>query len=189
MFGGFQDDNRLFIRSVQVPSSNGTVHEYIRIVGAVREHGRVQQKVIAPLGRRATWEAVLPLLTRLRKGQESPQPLAEHRGAEGPIEVRDARSGGPRLLVRHVVDQRGLWQLLEAGRRWPKLRPSEDPHDDWVSRVVVLITNRLVRPTSEQAAAAWLETADVGDRRGRRAGPCWQPRGRGRVATTPLQRC
>jgi len=53
-----------FIQSVKVPSSNGTVHEYIRIIGSVRENGKVKQKVIANLGRRNTLETVLPLLNR-----------------------------------------------------------------------------------------------------------------------------
>ena len=54
----------MFIRSVKVPSSNGNVHEYIRVVTSVRENGRVKQKVVANLGRRDTLEAVLPQLNR-----------------------------------------------------------------------------------------------------------------------------
>ncbi len=67
----------MFIRSVKVPSSNGTVHEYVRIVGSVRENGKVKQKVIANLGRRDTLEAVLPLLNRFLTGKEGPQALAQ----------------------------------------------------------------------------------------------------------------
>jgi hypothetical protein len=37
----------MFIRSVKVPSSSGTVHEYVRIVESVWDEGRVKQKVIA----------------------------------------------------------------------------------------------------------------------------------------------
>jgi hypothetical protein len=58
----------MFIRSIKVPSSNGTVHEYVRIVGSARENGKVKQQVIANLGRRDTLEAVLPLLNRFLKG-------------------------------------------------------------------------------------------------------------------------
>ena len=60
----------MFIRSVKIPSSNGTVHEYVRIVGSVRENGKVKQKVIANLGRRDTLEAVLPLLNRFLRAEE-----------------------------------------------------------------------------------------------------------------------
>ena len=66
----------MFIRSIKVPSSNGTVHEYIRIVGSVRENGKVKQQVIANLGRRDTLETVLPQLIRFLKGEEEPQQLA-----------------------------------------------------------------------------------------------------------------
>src|SRR5229473_2790469 len=178
----------MFIRSVKVPSSNGNVLEYIRIVGSVREHGKVKQQVIANLGRRDTLEAVLPLLNRFLKGEEDPQRLAQQLGREGPIEVLDASTWGPMLVARHFFGQLGLWPLLDAGRRWPKLLPSEDPDDDWVSRVLVLITNRLVRPSSEHALAEWLETDYLCDRAGRRYQPCWKKQRRVQVDLAQLQR-
>jgi transposase len=178
----------MFIRSVKVPSSNGNVLEYIRIVGSVREHGKVKQQVIANLGRRDTLEAVLPLLNRFLKGEEDPQRLAQQLGREGPIEVLDASTWGPMLVARHFFGQLGLWPLLDAGRRWPKLLPEEDPADDWVSRVLVLITSRLVRPASEHGLAEWLETDYVCDRAGRRYLPCWKKHRRVQVDLAQLQR-
>jgi len=178
----------MFIRSVKVPSSNGNVLEYIRIVGSVREHGKVKQQVIANLGRRDTLEAVLPLLNRFLKGEEDPQRLAQQLGREGRIEVLDASTWGPMLVARHFFGQLGLWPLLDAGRRWPKLLPEEDPADDWVSRVLVLITNRLVRPASEHGLAEWLETDYVCDRAGRRYLPCWKKHRRVQVDLAQLQR-
>ena len=76
---------------------------------------------------------------------------------------------------------------MDAGRRWSKLLPEEDPDDDWGSRVLVLITNRLVRPSSEHALAAWLETDYVCDRAGRRYVPCWKAHRRVQVDMTQLQ--
>jgi transposase len=178
----------MFIRSVKVPSSNGTVHEYVRIVGSVRDDGKVKQKVIANLGRRDTLEAVLPLLNRFLTGAEAPQALARQLGADAPIEILDASTWGPMLVARHFFDKLGLWQCLDAGRRWPKLLSSEDPDDDWVSRVLVLIANRLVRPASEHGLAGWLESDYVCDRLGRRYVPCWKQRGRVRVDLGQLQR-
>jgi transposase len=178
----------MFIRSVKVPSSNGNVLEYIRIVGSVREHGKVKQQVIANLGRRDTLEAVLPLLNRFLKGEEDPQRLAQQLGREGLIEVLDASTWGPMLVARHFFGQLGLWPLLDAGRRWPKLLPEEDPADDWVSRVLVLITSRLVRPASEHGLAEWLETDYVCDRAGRRYLPCWKKHRRVQVDLAQLQR-
>ncbi len=96
--------------------------------------------------------------------------------------------GGPSLVVRHFFDQLGLWKLLAAGRRWTNLLPEEDPDDDWVSRVAVLITNRLTRPSSEHGLAYWLETDYVCDRDGRRYVPYWKQHQRVQVDLTQLQR-
>jgi len=178
----------MFIRSVKVPSSNGSVHEYVRIVSSVRENGKVKQKVIANLGRRDTLEAVLPMLNRFLQGDGDQAELARQLGQESPIEVLDASTWGPMLVARHFFDQLGLWDLLDAGRRWPKLRPDENPDDDWVSRVLVLIANRLTRPSSEHALADWLETDSICDRDGRRYVPCWKQRGRVQVDLAQLQR-
>ena len=60
-----------------------------------------------------------------------------------------------------------LWNLLDAGRRWPE----ENPDDDWGSRVRVRVANRLTRPSSEHALADWPETDYVCDRDGRRYVP------------------
>jgi transposase len=177
----------MFIRSIKVPSSNGTVHEYVRIVDSVRENGKVKQKVIANLGRRDTLEAVLPLLNRFLRGEDHPQQLAREFGTDAPIEVGDASTWGPMLVARHFFGQLGLWSLLDAGRRWPKLLPDEDPDDDWVSRVLVLIANRLVHPCSEHALAEWLETDYVCDRAGRRYRPRWKQQGRVQVDLKQLQ--
>jgi transposase len=178
----------MFIRAVKVPSSSGAVHEYVRIVGSVRENGKVKQKVIANLGRRDTLQAVLPLLNRFLKGEDDQRQLARELGRQGPLEVVDASTWGPTLVTRHLFGQLGLWQLLDAGRRWPKLLPGEDPDDDWVSRVLALIANRLTRPSSEHALAGWLETDYVCDRDGRRYVPCWKAQRRVQVDFTQLQR-
>jgi len=77
----------MYIRSVKVRSSAGVVHEYVRIVATVRDHGRVRQKVIANLGRRDTLEAILPALNRFLIGQG---PASEPADGCEPIEVLDA---------------------------------------------------------------------------------------------------
>ena len=179
----------MFIRSVKVPSSSGVVHEYVRIVASVRENGRVKQKVIANLGRRDTLEAVLPMLNRFLQDEDDQQrQLAKQLAEEGSIEVVDASTWGPMLVARHLFKKLGLWELLDAGRRWRKLLPEEDPDDDWPSRVLALLANRLTRPGSEHALADWLETDYVCDRQGRRYIPCWKPQSRVRVDLVQLQR-
>jgi transposase len=178
----------MFIRSIQVRSSAGIVHEYVRVVTSVRENGRVKQKVIANLGRRDTLEAILPLLERFLRGDDQQEQLARQLAQEGPIEVLDASTWGPMLVVRHFFRELGLWQILDAGRRWPRLLPDEDPDDDWPSRVLALIANRLTRPGSEHALGAWLESDYVCDRRGCRYVPCWKRQGRVAIDLKQLQR-
>src|SRR3954452_22064554 len=173
----------MFIRSIKVPSSSGVVHEYVRVVESVRENGRVKQKVVLNLGRRDTVETLLPLLQRFLEGDAAP-PLAP----DGPIEVLESSTWGPVLVVRHFFQQLGLWELLDSSRRWPRLAPEEDPDDDWPSRVLALIANRLVCPLSEHALAGWLETDFVCDRFGRRYLPHWKLQGRVQVDLTVLQR-
>src|SRR6266851_5517518 len=177
----------MFIRSVKVPSSSGTVHEYVRIVESVWEQGRAKQKVVANLGRRDVLDAVLPMLQRFLRGEDSPTNLAEQAALSGSVEVVDASTWGPMLVARQLFEKLGLWQILDAGRRWPKLLPEEDPQDDWPSRVLALLANRLTRPSSEHALAGWLETDYVCDRHGRRYVPCWKQQGRVRVDWQQLQ--
>ena len=177
----------MFIRSVKITSSSGTVHEYVRIVESVWEQSRVKQKVIANLGRRDVLDAALPMLYRFLRGEDLPTNLAERAALSSCVEVLDASTWGPMLVARHLFEQLGLWQLLDAGRRWPKLLPDEDPHDDWPSRVLALLVNRLTRPGSEHALAGWLETDYVCDRHGRRYVPCWKQRVRVQVHARQLQ--
>jgi transposase len=177
----------MFIRSVQVRSSSGIVHEYVRVVTSVREKGRVKQKVVANLGRRDTLEAILPLLERFLRGDDQQEQLAQQLAQEGPIEVLDASTWGPMLVVRHFFAELGLWQILDSGRRWPRLLPDENPDDDWPSRVLALIANRLTRPGSEHALGAWLESDYVCDRRGSRYVACWKQQGRVQIDLTQLQ--
>jgi transposase len=172
----------MFIRSIKVPSSSGVVHEYVRVVESVRENGRVRQKVILNLGRRDTLLTILPLLQRFLHGDAPPQLPHDSR-----IEALEASTWGPVLVVRHFFEQLGLWPLLDSCRRWPRLQPDEDPDDDWPSRALALIANRLVRPVSEHALAAWLETDYVCERVGRRYLPHWKQQGRVRVDLAKLQ--
>jgi transposase len=172
----------MFIRSIKVPSSSGVIHEYVRVVESVRENGRVRQKLVLNLGRRDTLLTILPLLQRFLQG-DAAAPALPH---DGPIEAIEASTWGPVLVVRQFFDTLGLWPLLDSCRRWPRLQPDEHPDDDWPSRALALIANRLVRPVSEHALAGWLETDYICDRVGRRYLPHWKQQGRVRVDLTVL---
>ncbi len=160
----------MFIRTVKVPSSNGSVNEYVRVVEAFRDDGKVKQRVIADLGRKDVLTALLPKLQRVLLG--TPTPLGEDPDA---IDILDASTWGPVLAVRTLVDELGLWGILE------ELLPRVKKGPSYAERVFVLLANRLIRPASEHGLARWLDTDFVCDREGRRFVPHWHQKGRVQV--------
>ena len=129
----------MFLRTVRVTSSSGTVHEYVRVVVSIREHGKSRHKVIANLGRRDTLQALLPQLQRLLQGErsEADRQVARQLALEGDVEIQDASTWGPALVVEALAEELGLRRLLDQSRHHPKPISGEDPHDDWVSRALV----------------------------------------------------
>ena len=160
----------MFIRTVKVPSSNGSVNEYVRVVEAYREDGKVKQRVIADLGRKDVLAGLLPKLQRVLLG--APTPIGKDAEA---IEVVDASTWGPVLAVRALFDELGLWAILKEQLPRVKKGPS------YAERVFVLLANRLIRPASEHGLARWLDTDFVCDRQGRRFVPDWHRKGRVQV--------
>lgn len=159
----------MYVRTVNVRSSNGTLNQYVRVVEAYREGGKVKQRVVADLGRKDLLAAVLPKLRRVLEGTPAIEGLTDEA-----IDVLDASTWGPVLVVRHLFGQLGLWEVLDRTLGASKEVPFAD-------RAFVLVANRLLRPTSEHGLAAWLESDFLCDRQGRRFVPRWQRRGRVRV--------
>jgi len=170
----------MYIRTVKVPSSSGMINEYVRVVEAYREGGKVKQRVVADLGRKDVLQQLLPKLERVLRG------TATVPGAAAAVDILQAWTWGPLLVVRTLVEQLGLWQILDEhlGRPQPRQDAAQVPYAD---RALVLIANRLIRPSSEHGLARWLETDFVCDRQGRRFVPQWQQRGRVRVHFQQLQ--
>src|SRR5271168_3415515 len=159
----------MYPRTVKVRSKNGTVNEYIRVVEAYREDGKVKQRVVADLGRKDLLIEILPKLQRLLagdSGSEPSDPAVPH--------VVDASTWGPVLVVRALFDQLGLWSILDSQLGKAKGVPFAD-------RAFVLVANRLIHPASEHGLASWLESDFVCDRQGRRFIPHWHQRRRVRV--------
>jgi transposase len=159
----------MYPRTVKVRSSSGSIHEYIRIVEAYRDDGKVKQRVVADLGRKDLLVEVLPKLRRLLASDtdlEAGDPAAP--------QVGDASSWGPVLVVRALFDQLGLRDILDRHLGRAKGVPFAD-------RAFVLVANRLIAPASEHGLAGWLETDFVCDRQGRRFVPHWHRRRRVRV--------
>lgn len=159
----------MYIRTVKVPSSSGTVNEYLRVVEAYRQDGKVKQRTIADLGRKDVLAALLPQLQRILQGT----PLGDDASAS-PVDILEAATWGPVLVVRELFGQLGLWELLDQHLGKAKKVPYAD-------RAFVLVANRLIHPKSEHGLAVWLESDYVCDRRGRRFLPKWHQRGRVQV--------
>jgi transposase len=159
----------MYVRTVKVPSSNGTVNEYLRIVEAYREDGKVKQRIIADLGRRDVLTAVLPKLRRVLEG--TPRVEGE---TENDIKILDTFGWGPLLVVRQLFEQLGLWELFDR-------LLGGTAQVAWADRAFVLIASRMIHPSSEHGLAGWLETDFFCDRQGRRFVPRWHQRGRVRV--------
>jgi transposase len=159
----------MYPRTVKVRSSSGSVNEYVRVVEAYRQDGKVKQRVVVDLGRKDLLVELLPKLRRLLTGEAGSD-------SGGPAEphVIDASTWGPILVVRALFDQLGLWSILDQHLGRAKGVPFAD-------RAFVLIANRLIAPASEHGLAGWLETDFVCDRRGRRFLPHRHPRRRVRV--------
>jgi transposase len=159
----------MYPRTVKVRSQNGTVHEYVRVVEAYRDGGKVKQRVVADLGRKDLLIELLPKLRRFLDGNDD-------RASGDPVDLHvvDASTWGPVLVVRALFDQLDLWSILDQHLGHAKGVPFAD-------RAFVLIANRLVAPASEHGLAGWLETDFVCDRKGRRFVPHWHPRRRVRV--------
>jgi transposase len=160
----------MYVRTIKVPSSNGTTNEYVRVVEAYRQDGKVKQRTIADLGRKDVLLAILPKLERVLKGL----PKLED-DPKGDIAIADAATWGPVLVVRTLFDELGLWTILDG------LVAKARGAVSFTDRAFVLVANRLVRPQSEHGLARWLETDFVCDRRGRRFVPQWKAWRRVRV--------
>jgi transposase len=158
----------MYPRTVRVRSKNGAINEYIRVVEAYRDHGKVKQRVLADLGRTDLLITILPKLQRLLTGE--PIDPSE----PGVPKVIDASDWGPVLVVRTLFPQLGLWSILDQHLGRAKGVPFAD-------RALVLVANRLIAPASEHGLAGWLETDFVCDRQGRRFIPHWYQRRRVRI--------
>src|SRR5713101_288688 len=160
----------MYIRTVKVPSSKGGYNEYLRVVEAYREEGKVKQRTVADLGRKDVLASLLPQLQRILTGT----PRLEGEPAQD-VAVLEAATWGPVLVLRTLFGQLGLWNLLDEHLAKAKKNVA------FADRAFVLVANRLVCPTSEHGLARWLETDFVCDRRGRRFVPAWHTRRRVKV--------
>ena len=165
----------MYLRTVKVRSSSGAVNEYVRVVEAYRDNGKVKQRTLADLGRMDLLAEMFPKLKRFLGYDADPGTTPEN-----DLDILDASTWGPVLAVRALFDQLGLWTILDEALGKAKGVPFAD-------RAFVLIANRLTRPASEHGLAGWLETDFLCDRRGRRFVPHWHQHKRVRVHFRQLE--
>jgi transposase len=165
----------MYLRTVKVRSSSGAVNEYVRVVEAYRENGKVKQRTVAELGRKDLLAELFPKLKRLLGQDVEPETARDN-----DLDILDASTWGPVLAVRALFDQLGLWSILDKALGKAKGVPFTD-------RAFVLIANRLIHPASEHGLAGWLETDFVCDRQGRRFVPQWHQHKRVRVDFRQLE--
>jgi hypothetical protein len=165
----------MYLRTIKVRSSNGTVHEYVHVVEASREHGKVKQRTVTDLGRKDLLAEMLPKLQRLL-GQGAETETAETKD----LDILDASTWGPVLVVRALFDQLGLGSILDTAL-------GKSKGVSFTDRAFVLVANRLIHPASEHGLAGWLETDFVCDRQGRRFLPHWHQHNRVRVHSRQLE--
>ncbi len=110
----------MYVRTVKVPSSSGKINEYVRIVEAYREQGKVKQRVVADLGRRDVLQALLPQLQRLLAGEQA----LVGQEATGPVKVLEAATWGPMLVVQCLARDLGLTAVLHGALDSDRDEPS-----------------------------------------------------------------
>src|SRR5260370_25293319 len=169
----------MFLRTVKAAGGKGVQHEYVRLVENYREHGTTKQRVVCSLGRRDRVAGHLDGRIGLLRG-EAP---AGERVRAGQVQATGAWDWGPELVARTLWRELGLEAILDGqgGRgRGDGVALAE--------RALVLATNRLCAPTSENGLARWLETDFVCDRRGRRWRPVWRDDEERRASRLPRVR-
>src|SRR5712692_8022371 len=87
----------MYIRTIKVPSSSGSVNEYVRIVEAYRDNGKVKQRVIADLGRKDVLQQLLPKLERVLRGTPTVA------GESVDVDILQAWTWGPVLVLRALL--------------------------------------------------------------------------------------
>jgi transposase len=155
----------MYLRTVKSPGPGNTVYEYLRLVEAYREDGKVKQRVVANLGRKDLLAPHAEALLRLLTGKPAPAGYVPSQQVE------------PRRVWRWgaMLAARTLWQRIGVEEILDRLDTEREPGAVSLSdRALVLVANRLAAPGSEHGLARWLETDFVCDRHGRQWQPCWR---------------
>ena len=151
----------MFLRSVK--AANGR-HEYLRLVENYRQDDKIRQRVVLHVGRK---DLLAPHLDALVRLLQADQPSPTWVPAEA-VSAPQAWTWGPVRVARHLFDSLSLGSILDETTQ---VRRRGQPLSE---RVFPLVANRLSRPGSEHALAAWLEDFYVVTAQGSRWAPQWK---------------
>src|SRR5215510_12968221 len=143
----------MYLRTVRAKGAEGVEFEYIRLVEAYWENGHSKQRVIANLGRKDLLAPHLESLIELLGGVQR----TKGSSAAERIEATFAACWGPMLVARWLWRELGLENILD-GLASKTNRVQKAGRLPFADRVLVLVANRLCRPSSEHALAHWLES-------------------------------
>lgn len=142
-----------------------------------REENKIRQRVVLHVGRK---DLLAPHLDALVRLLQADQPAPTWVSAEE-VSAPQAWTWGPVLVARRLLDSLSLSPILDSTT---KLLRHDQPLSE---RVFPLLVNRLTRPGSEHALAAWLEDFYVVTAQGSRWKPEWKPSRRVKVSFEQLR--
>ena len=130
-------------------TSRGRTYEYVHLCESIWKNGRSLRRTVVSLGRKDILDAHLDRIYEICRGHKPASP-------DDPVPLSSFHLG-PFLVLRRLWDELGLPQRLGA----------------LADRVLVLVLNRLTRPSSEHALADWLTAFFACDSQGRRFAPAF----------------
>lgn len=164
----------MFLRSVKAANRR---HEYLRLVENYREGDKIRQRVVLHVGRKDLLTPHLDALVRLLQA-DAPHPTWV---SKQEISAAQAWTWGPVRVARHLFDTLSLGPILDATSH------SRHRRQPLSERIFPLLANRLTRPGSEHALAAWLEDFYVVTAQGSRWMPQWKASRRVKVSFQQLR--
>lgn len=142
-----------------------------------REDDKIRQRVVLHVGRKDLLAPHLDALVRLLQADQRAPVWVSAEEVSAP----QAWTWGPVLVARHLFDSLSLSPILDSTA---KLLRHGQPLSE---RVIPLLANRLTRPGSEHALAAWLEDFYVVTAQGSRWKPEWKASRRVKVSFEQLR--
>jgi len=151
----------MYLRITKVRRPDGHLDEYIRLVESYWNNGSPRHRVICNLGRKELLAPHAGALLRLLGGGQQGTEVASDQ-----VDAIGAWDWGAMLVARRLWQELGLEAILDQVDGQNK--------GEFSDRVLALVANRLIQPSSEHGLARWLESDFVCDRKGRRWLPQWR---------------